>query len=186
MSNRYRQMAVDVTALSSICLIAAPALAGGEWVTYVNETSVRLSSDSSVGLQDNQEKDYAWGDIDQDGHADIAVGAYHDDTLAQDSGVCRVFSGDTVVDRAHWGTRLLGRHFLGYLFAQLVYARVLAEGPEFHQNYVELLRRTGWQDSEELARETLGLDLTDPETWWLGIAPLEGALEAWLEASGLG
>lgn len=29
-----------------------------------------------------------------------------------------VFSGDTVVDRAHWGTRLLGRHFLGYLFAQ--------------------------------------------------------------------
>ena len=29
-----------------------------------------------------------------------------------------VFSGDTVVDRRHWGTRVLGRQFLAYLFWQ--------------------------------------------------------------------
>ena len=64
----------------------------------------------------------------------------------------------------------------GYLFAQLVYTRLKATGDT--AAYVDILRRTGWQSAEDLAMETLGLDLTKPETWWEAIAPLQQDLEA--------
>ena len=71
----------------------------------------------------------------------------------------------------------------GYLFAQLVYRKVRAEGD--HDAYVALLRRTGWDDSEPLARDTLGLDLEDPDTWWLAIEGLRDDLDAFVaEAEG--
>ena len=68
----------------------------------------------------------------------------------------------------------------GYLFAQLVYRKVLAEGD--HSAYVALLRRTGWDDAEPLAQESLGLDLTRVETWDLASAGLQEDLEAFLAA----
>jgi hypothetical protein len=63
------------------CLIVVPACLatgnvaiGGDWVSYTNETSLRLtSSDSAVGPGDTQEKDFAWGDVDQDGDDDLVV-----------------------------------------------------------------------------------------------------------------
>ncbi|MFT5681523.1 MAG: oligoendopeptidase F [Myxococcota bacterium] len=66
----------------------------------------------------------------------------------------------------------------GYLFAQLVYRKVRADGD--HAAYVALLRRTGWDDAEPLAAECLGLDLTRTETWDLAAAGLEEDLEAFL------
>ena len=69
----------------------------------------------------------------------------------------------------------------GYLFAQLVYRRLRDSGDR--AAYVDLLRRTGWQQCETLAQETLGLDLSDPDTWWQAIAPLEQDLEAFLARS---
>lgn len=71
----------------------------------------------------------------------------------------------------------------GYLFAQLVYRKVRADGD--HDAYVALLRRTGWDDSEPLARDTLGLDLEDPDTWWIAIEGLSEDLDAFVaEAHG--
>jgi len=69
----------------------------------------------------------------------------------------------------------------GYLFAQLVYRRLRDSGDR--AAYIDLLRRTGWQQCETLAQETLGLDLSDPDTWWQAIAPLEQDLEAFLARS---
>ncbi len=66
----------------------------------------------------------------------------------------------------------------GYLFAQLVYRKVRADGD--HAAYVALLRRTGWDDAEPLAKECLGLDLTRTETWDLAAEGLEEDLEAFL------
>ncbi|MCZ6493765.1 MAG: VCBS repeat-containing protein, partial [Planctomycetota bacterium] len=62
------QTAVVVTCL----LVTAPALAS-DWVKFTNETSKRLVADSSLGANDTQEKDYAWGDVDQDGDIDLVV-----------------------------------------------------------------------------------------------------------------
>ncbi len=54
------------------CLFSAPAMAG-DWVTYTNETTARLSSENAVGIADTEEKDYAWGDVDQDNDIDLVV-----------------------------------------------------------------------------------------------------------------
>ncbi len=71
----------------------------------------------------------------------------------------------------------------GYLFSSLVYARARAQGPSFQSTYTELLRRTGTDHAEPLARDLLGLDLTDPDCWWQAIAPLEDDLAAFEETA---
>ena len=70
----------------------------------------------------------------------------------------------------------------GYLFAQLVYRQVLADGD--HAAYVALLRRTGWDNSESIAQACLGLDLTKVETWDMAAAGLAEDLEAFLAEIG--
>ncbi|MFZ9882025.1 MAG: FG-GAP repeat domain-containing protein, partial [Phycisphaerales bacterium] len=52
-------------------LAFAVASASAQWVTYVNETSTRLVAASSLLVNDNLEKDFAWGDFDQDGDQDV-------------------------------------------------------------------------------------------------------------------
>jgi len=52
-------------------LAFAVANASAQWVTYVNETSTRLVAASSLLVNDNLEKDFAWGDFDQDGDQDV-------------------------------------------------------------------------------------------------------------------
>ena len=69
--HRYRR--TDLAIVSACCLVAAPAFGGDYWVTYNNETSTRLVSNPAVGAADNQEKDYAWGDVNHDGWTDLIV-----------------------------------------------------------------------------------------------------------------
>ncbi|MCH8343880.1 MAG: VCBS repeat-containing protein [Planctomycetes bacterium] len=53
---------------------AGPGLAGNtNWVQFADETDTRLVADPAVGADDVQEKDYAWGDVDQDGDIDLVV-----------------------------------------------------------------------------------------------------------------
>ncbi len=59
-----------------VLLPAIPAAAGGPpgWVEFTEETALRLvTADPEVGVLDTQEKDYAWGDLDQDGDTDLVV-----------------------------------------------------------------------------------------------------------------
>ena len=66
----------------------------------------------------------------------------------------------------------------GYLFSALLYARVKAEGPAYHARVVEVLRRSGYEHAEPLAADVLGVDLTDPDVWAEGWAPLVDDLAA--------
>jgi pepF/M3 family oligoendopeptidase len=66
----------------------------------------------------------------------------------------------------------------GYLFSSLVYQRVQQEGPGFHTQVVELLRRSGTEYAEPLAADVLGVDLSDPAVWATGWAGLEADLVA--------
>ncbi|MBT8486351.1 MAG: VCBS repeat-containing protein, partial [Phycisphaerae bacterium] len=55
-------------------LLACPAV--GQWVSYDNETSVRMPTppnDPALSTSDSEEKDYAWGDVDRDGDIDLVV-----------------------------------------------------------------------------------------------------------------
>ena len=70
--NRVRVM---VSGLLFFCIFAAaaPLMAQGDWVEFTNQTSSRLSAASGLGVNDPDEKDYAWADLDQDGDIDLVV-----------------------------------------------------------------------------------------------------------------
>jgi hypothetical protein len=60
----------------SAALVAGPAFAqfNVQWVTFQDETATRLvSADPTLGVNDTEEKDYAWGDVDKDGDIDLVV-----------------------------------------------------------------------------------------------------------------
>lgn len=60
------------TVLLILCLAALPAQAQ-DWVTFTDETATRLVASPALGVSDVQEKDYAIGDVDQDGDIDVVV-----------------------------------------------------------------------------------------------------------------
>lgn len=57
-----------------VCLhTASVGSAGQTWVEFVNQTGTRLVADSAVGSDNPDEKDFAWGDVDNDGDADLVA-----------------------------------------------------------------------------------------------------------------
>ena len=56
--------------ITTTLLIVELSLTGG-FGTFINQTDSRLVADASLGSSDSQEKDYAWGDVDQDGDIDL-------------------------------------------------------------------------------------------------------------------
>jgi hypothetical protein len=47
------------------------SLTAAQWVNYVNETATRLVASPALVVGDNLEKDFHWGDFDQDGDVDV-------------------------------------------------------------------------------------------------------------------
>ena len=60
-----------IAALLVLTLQGSVALAA--WVEFVDETATRLDVLSSIGATDVEEKDYAWGDVDNDGDIDLVI-----------------------------------------------------------------------------------------------------------------
>ena len=69
----------------------------------------------------------------------------------------------------------------GYLFSLGVYARARQEGPGFFQKYEELLRLTGSDTAENVARRALGVELETPDFWLDSIALVEEDLARFSE-----
>lgn len=69
----------------------------------------------------------------------------------------------------------------GFLFSLGVYARARKEGPEFFRKYEELLRLTGSDTAENVARRALGVDLESQEFWLDSIALVEEDLKRFEE-----
>ncbi len=70
----------------------------------------------------------------------------------------------------------------GYLFSRGIVARFRAEGPSFLPRYEALLRATGSAGAEDVARDTLGIDLRD-RAFWDGAIDLIAADLASFEAA---
>ncbi len=68
----------------------------------------------------------------------------------------------------------------GYLFSNLVYERFRPLGAAGAPGYERLLRRTGDAWAEPIAKEELGVDLGDPETWVAALGPVKRDLDAFL------
>lgn len=91
--------------------------------------------------------------------------------------------GVSSVDPTFWSSKL---HFyipgvafynfpylFGYLFSALVYEHFRPMGSEGAPGYERLLRRTGSEWAEPIARDELGVDLGDPETWKRALGGVE-------------
>ena len=72
-SSTRKALRPTVTVLAVLVAGTGVALAGDPFLTLNDETSTRVVSDPSVGVDDLQEKDYAWGDVDKDGDTDLVV-----------------------------------------------------------------------------------------------------------------
>ena len=67
---RIHTLPTQFLALASALACTGSALAQN-WVTYSNQTSTRLVAAAALIGADNHEKDFAWGDLDQDGDIDL-------------------------------------------------------------------------------------------------------------------
>lgn len=65
----------------------------------------------------------------------------------------------------------------GYLFSGALHARAREAGREGLALLEDVLLRTGWQGTEDLAREALGVDLGDPAFWVSVVRPLDAMVE---------
>lgn len=105
----------------------------------------------------------------------------------------RKLYGDTLLsdgtDPMFWASKL---HFFitelsfynfpyvfGYLLSQALFARFKAEGPSFLPRYEAFLAMTGKASCEEVVKNTLGEDLTDPSFWTASVKALEPSILAY-------
>jgi oligoendopeptidase F len=70
-------------------------------------------------------------------------------------------------------------YVFGYLLSQALFARFQAEGASFLPAYEKFLAATGSASCEDVARQTLGADLTDPAFWTGAIRALEPQVGAY-------
>jgi len=97
---------------------------------------------------------------------------------------------DDELDPWYWASKL---HFyitgisfynfpytFGYLFSLGIFARAQAEGPAFLPRYESLLRETGAGSAEQVAHNTLGIDLTTPDFWNASIDLIEQDLDRYI------
>lgn len=70
-------------------------------------------------------------------------------------------------------------YVFGYLLSQALFARFKAEGSDFLPRYEAFLASTGSASCEEVVKQTLGEDLTNPAFWATALRAIEPTLEAY-------
>jgi hypothetical protein len=80
--------------------VPAQAQLNQQWLEFRNETSTRLVAAPGLGVSDNQEKDYAWGDFNRDGWVDlVAVRKQPFTTSGKQPGVLFMNENGVLTDR---------------------------------------------------------------------------------------
>ena len=67
---RYPSLSCSLLFLAAV---ATASSARAQWVSFLDQTSTRLVAPASLVKDDQQEKDYAWGDLDKDGDIDLVI-----------------------------------------------------------------------------------------------------------------
>ncbi|MGA1779604.1 MAG: FG-GAP-like repeat-containing protein [Planctomycetota bacterium] len=88
---RGRQLLAGL-ALVMLVLSGPALLAQPDWVQFVQETGTRLVGPAGVTTSDIAEKDFAWGDVDQDGDIDLVVVRKEDFTSGLTAGPATLYN----------------------------------------------------------------------------------------------
>jgi hypothetical protein len=59
--------------LPGLFIVPEQLSAGSDWLTFTEDTDARIVAAPGLSTEDPEEKDYAWGDVDQDGWIDLVV-----------------------------------------------------------------------------------------------------------------
>ena len=72
---RKRSLPALLLVLPLAALLALPSASpiGASWVDFVDDTATRLVAAPANGVDDAEEKSFAWGDLDRDGDIDLIV-----------------------------------------------------------------------------------------------------------------
>lgn len=70
-------------------------------------------------------------------------------------------------------------YVFGYLLSQALFARFKEEGAAFLPRYESFLAMTGSATCEEVVKQSLGQDITQPEFWATALKAMEPALQAY-------
>lgn len=57
----------------SLAVLSATAGLRAQWVSYLDQTNARVTASAGLVINDSEEKDYAWGDLDKDGDTDLVI-----------------------------------------------------------------------------------------------------------------
>ncbi len=117
---------------------------------------------------------------------EVPVGRLKELLLAAQRGAYGDVLAEDEMDPWFWASKL---HFyitgvsfynfpysFGYLFSLGVYSRAKKEGPSFRKKYEDLLRLTGRDTAEAVAKKALGIDLETPDFWLESIREVEADL----------
>ena len=77
------------------------------------------------------------------------------------------------------GSNYVAGDSVGYLLSQALFARFKVEGAAFLPRYEAFLSMTGSATCEEVVKQTLGEDLTNPEFWATALRATEPSLIAY-------
>jgi oligoendopeptidase F len=70
----------------------------------------------------------------------------------------------------------------GYLFSMGIFSLAKQAGPDFLPRYEQLLRRTGSDTAEGVAREALGVELEQPDFWNASLDLIDSDFQRWQES----
>lgn len=165
----------------ALAALAAPAAAQSiDWVEFVRDDSL-LSAQSFVGTGDVEEKDYAWGDFDQDGRTDlICVRKQPFTTTGRRRNVLFMNEGGVLVDRSDLyasATDVPGD--MGFLTP--TNDRDVVVGDVNGDGWVDFVTATTFSPgvSKELSHPRVYINLGAPNGTWLGFRYESARIPDW-------
>ena len=185
-SHRSRPTARHYSHLILVALLASTPAAAA-WVEFADETATRLVAAPAVGVDDVEEKAFAWGDVDKDGDIDLVVARKEPFTsTGKRTNVLFLNQGGVLVDRtAEFAVQSDMIHDLGFLTPtndrDILLVDLDLDG------WLDVVTAPTQSDSDpkQIGHPRIFINLGEDQNGWLGFRHEDGRIPAMLSFSGV-